>query len=183
MMGEMIMENKVTIFDHPLIAHKISILRDEKTGSKQFREIIEEIAMLMGTNCGPQNEGVWVYGDIRFQCIIPYIHNEIGKCPIDVDTIGQYTGLKDKNGKEIYEGDIVYSEFADASSCMFLVGWNNKLSCFGVMDEYDYQSKQLGYDFPEFDNHLFIEVLKHSKILKVIGNIHDNPELLKQEQI
>lgn len=42
------MENKVTIFDHPLIAHKISILRDEKTGSKQFREIIEEIAMLMG---------------------------------------------------------------------------------------------------------------------------------------
>ena len=42
------MENQVTIFDHPLITHKISILRDEKTGSKQFRELIEEIAMLMG---------------------------------------------------------------------------------------------------------------------------------------
>ena len=38
----------VTVFDHPLISHKISILRDEKTGSKQFRELIEEIAMLMG---------------------------------------------------------------------------------------------------------------------------------------
>ena len=42
------MENQVTIFDHPLIAHKISILRDERTGSKQFRELIQEIAMLMG---------------------------------------------------------------------------------------------------------------------------------------
>ncbi len=42
------MENQVTIFDHPLITHKISLLRDVNTGSKQFRELIEEIAMLMG---------------------------------------------------------------------------------------------------------------------------------------
>lgn len=41
-------QSGVTVFDHPLISHKISILRDEKTGSKQFRELIEEIAMLMG---------------------------------------------------------------------------------------------------------------------------------------
>lgn len=40
--------NKVTVFDHPLIHHKISLLRDENTGVKQFRELIEEIAMLMG---------------------------------------------------------------------------------------------------------------------------------------
>lgn len=42
------MENQVTVFDHPLITHKISLLRDERTGSKQFRELIQEIAMLMG---------------------------------------------------------------------------------------------------------------------------------------
>ncbi len=42
------MEKQITVFDHPLITHKISILRNENTGSKQFREIIEEIAMLMG---------------------------------------------------------------------------------------------------------------------------------------
>ena len=42
------MENHVVIFDHPLISHKISILRDVNTGSKQFRELVEEIAMLMG---------------------------------------------------------------------------------------------------------------------------------------
>lgn len=130
----------------------------------------------------PESEGEWVCGDLHIcDTKIPHIHCVMNKYPIDVSTIGQYTGLKDKNGKEIYEGDIVYSEFADGSNCMFLVGWNNKLSCFGVMDEYNYRSKQLGYDFPEFDNHLFIEVLKNSKIFKIIGNIYDKPDLLKGE--
>ncbi len=39
--------SQITIFDHPLIQHKLSILRDKSTGSKQFRELISEIAMLM----------------------------------------------------------------------------------------------------------------------------------------
>ena len=41
------MKDNVFIMDHPLIQHKLSILRDEKTGSKQFRELVSEIAMLM----------------------------------------------------------------------------------------------------------------------------------------
>ncbi len=41
------MENQVFIMDHPLIQHKLSILRDKNTGSKQFRELVSEIAMLM----------------------------------------------------------------------------------------------------------------------------------------
>ncbi len=41
------MEKNVFIMDHPLIQHKLSILRDEATGSKQFRELISEIAMLI----------------------------------------------------------------------------------------------------------------------------------------
>ena len=39
--------SKVVVFDHPLIQHKLSILRDEKTSVKEFRELISEIAMLM----------------------------------------------------------------------------------------------------------------------------------------
>ncbi|MCQ4021680.1 MULTISPECIES: uracil phosphoribosyltransferase [unclassified Ruminococcus] len=39
---------KVVVADHPLIKHKISLLRDEKTGTKDFRVLVEEIAMLMG---------------------------------------------------------------------------------------------------------------------------------------
>ena len=40
--------SKVTIIDHPLIQHKISLLRDENTGTRDFRILVEEIAMLMG---------------------------------------------------------------------------------------------------------------------------------------
>ena len=40
--------SNITIFEHPLIKHKISLLRDENTGTKDFRVLIEEIATLMG---------------------------------------------------------------------------------------------------------------------------------------
>jgi len=39
--------SKVVVIDHPLIQHKLSIIRDEKTGSKDFRELVKEVAMLM----------------------------------------------------------------------------------------------------------------------------------------
>ena len=39
--------NNVTIFDHPLIQHKTSLLRDKATPNKEFRELVEEITMLM----------------------------------------------------------------------------------------------------------------------------------------
>ncbi len=40
--------SNVVVFDHPLIHHKLTILRDVRTSSKQFRELVEEIALLMG---------------------------------------------------------------------------------------------------------------------------------------
>ena len=39
--------SKVVVFDHPLIQHKLSIMRDKNTGCKEFRELLDEIAMLM----------------------------------------------------------------------------------------------------------------------------------------
>lgn len=41
------MENQVTVFDHPLIQHKLTLMRDKNTGSKLFRELVSEVAMLM----------------------------------------------------------------------------------------------------------------------------------------
>ena len=38
-------EKNITIFEHPLIQHKISILRDKETGTNEFRKLVEEIAM------------------------------------------------------------------------------------------------------------------------------------------
>ena len=43
--------DNVVIFDHPLIRHKIAILRDEKTSTKEFRELVEEITTLMTYEC------------------------------------------------------------------------------------------------------------------------------------
>ena len=51
--------DNVTIFDHPLISHKVAILRDEKTSMKEFRELVEEITTLMtfeALRCGVPTE-------------------------------------------------------------------------------------------------------------------------------
>lgn len=39
--------SKLTVFDHPLIQHKLTIIRDKNVGTKEFREIVDEIASLM----------------------------------------------------------------------------------------------------------------------------------------
>ena len=41
------MENKVVLCDHPLVQHKLSLLRDKNTGSKEFRELVNEISMFI----------------------------------------------------------------------------------------------------------------------------------------
>ena len=41
------MADNVFVFDHPLIQHKVSLLRDKNTSTKEFRELVSEIAMLM----------------------------------------------------------------------------------------------------------------------------------------
>lgn len=42
------MDNRIKVIDHPLVQHKLSLIRDINTGSKDFRELLEEVAMLMG---------------------------------------------------------------------------------------------------------------------------------------
>ena len=127
---------------------------------------------------------LWAYGNLHI--VEPeeygdsaYIIESGSTTIVDINTIGQFTGLHDKNGKEIYDGDIVYSEFEDGSNGSSLVGWNEKQSCFGVMDEYAYRSKLEGFEYPEFQNHVMLAFMRDAKLFKVIGNIHDNPELLQ----
>src|SRR2546422_9418865 len=46
---------KVYIFDHPLILHKLTILRDKSTGHKEFRELVEELAMPIAVEVTPSH--------------------------------------------------------------------------------------------------------------------------------
>ena len=112
--------------------------------------------------------GDWVYGR--------NIQNQIdgtGRVCIDEkcnqrwlvpETVGQYIGLNDKNGKEIYEGDILECTASNQSSEIMGVEWDNRFesAAFRVVDSDGY--------WDDFHNYASFEV---------IGNIYDNPELFK----
>lgn len=79
----------------------------------------------------------------------------------------QYTGLKDKNGKEIYEGDVVGSESADN----YKVYWNELTAGFWIKSDYDDAIYISRWKSKDFDDRITLEI---------IGNIYENPELLCQ---
>lgn len=95
------------------------------------------------------------------------------------ETIGQYTGLTDKNGKKIFEGD--YWLDTDGDYLVYVVEFRNAQFCFvcygtkGALMEYGYDENAGG--FGEIDCNPINDF--HLSTIEVIGNIHDNPELLK----
>lgn len=111
----------------------------------------------------------WVFGDLRHdydhapRCISDYC----GANPVDPNTVGQYTGLTDTNGKKVFEGDIVTAQ-DDIIGSPFCDGITGKIiydeAAFFIMPKDPMETQWL------FDE---------CAVYEVIGNIHDNPELLK----
>lgn len=113
---------------------------------------------------GDKVPGHWVYGGI-FQGTGDYsvIYNINGKYAVYSDTVGQYTGLKDKYGERIFEGDIW-----NCKGYIGFIEWCEEESRFVAVYEID------GMQFTNAVSDI------RASTVEIIGNIHDNPELLKE---
>ena len=121
--------------------------------------------------------GEWVEGYFCVYCGVPQmLVDELSWEPIDdIKTVGRYTGLCDKNGKKIFEGDIVSTkyELGRGSYYVFEVYYNENLCQFALTINSGSYTKNKQYDW------LQLTSLKANKV-EVIGNIHDNKELLNE---
>ena len=117
-------------------------------------------------------QGGYNKGENRANVKVRHIISDDFYYDVDPDTIGQFTGLVDKNGKEIYEGDILqwgYGEYKVKHEVVFQNG------AFG----YFYGD---GISFVPYAGNTNFDFARFGKddSFEVIGNIHDNPELLEE---
>lgn len=145
------------------------------------------------------DDGEWEYGGCVFTenkvCLIyNQTHSiDLQGCTVEENSVGQYTGLTDKNGEKIFEGDIVKLFDIHVGEIV------QECSAFGIgcrqQIDYDYLASEIasvtGYDnTPMFcynDNFVSLWELYWNyndendeiSVIEVIGNIHDNPELLE----
>ena len=117
------------------------------------------------------DNGEWVYGNLvrgcdeKYAYIVEFGNRELCRNYVNVnpDTVGQYTGLTDKNGKKIFEGDII-KRFWLGAEIIYCVRYDGEGAHF--------IGKAMNKSgFTTFDN--------DGEMFEVIGNIHDNPELLE----
>lgn len=101
---------------------------------------------------------------------------------VDPATVGQYTGLKDKNGKSIFEGDILRlwveddNEFDPIKKYRAVVEFGNPNAEYN----WGFQLKMIDRMAFNEDILLWVDMEDTGAFCEVIGNIHDNPELLKE---
>ena len=136
---------------------------------------------------GKKDDGEWVYGSFCMDALeqfnglcgvdgfIRLYDKGKGKMQtyeVDRETVGQYTGLMDKNGKRIFEGDIVAQNWYDYDE--------PRDDSFGkvVFCEYD-----CSFSVMDVNKDGFMPLGRCGSYhweVEVIGNIHDNPELLEE---
>jgi uncharacterized phage protein (TIGR01671 family) len=133
----------------------------------------------------------WVYGipfknplrgseDAYYPQIIPEVngvHSTINSCSIIEETIGQFTGLTDKNGVKIFEGDIVKGT-AYSGKFVGIIVWIDEIGGFGVR----YRKRQ---EATAWENSSILKCASKGRTdeftAEIIGNIYDNPELIGGE--
>lgn len=124
------------------------------------------------------DNGEWAYGDL-LTCddemeIYSESHGENGGWVIP-ETVGEYTGLTDKNGVKIFEGDIVKGT-AYSAKFVGIIVWIDEIGGFGVR----YRKRQ---EATAWENSSILKRASEGRTgeftAEIIGNIYDNPELDK----
>lgn len=132
------------------------------------REILFRAKHIHAMDSNEHLNGTWVHGYLSDK---NYINDKSleGEFLVDENTICQYTGLTDKNGKKIFEGDIL----RHADETILKTVWNDEKYGFAAQCAEDsVLLKDYKWGLWEFE----------SDEVEVIGNIFDNPELLKGEK-
>ena len=109
-------------------------------------------------------DGDWVYGGITWNPSRKkfFIHTDWEEAKVIPETVGQYTGLCDKNGTKIFEGDILHATLGN-----FVVRWSESICSF-VAGEKERMRPCMNSGT--------------MNCYEVIGNIYDNPELTKEAE-
>lgn len=144
----------------------------------------------------------WVYGSLINNCGSPFIVNGVIEAnseyialenwmPVDSETVGQYTGLKDKNGVEIYERDIIklhqflFDGFSEVEKELTAEVVYQEDTCSFALNRMDNKNIKgyMGFEDDEEVGPLPIFLFHgiHEESFTVIGNIYENPELLEVE--
>ena len=114
------------------------------------------------------SNGEWVYGGISFQHERAFVHSDDlpfdNAVEVDPATVGQFTGLRDKKGQEIYEGDIITHQAFKGS---------RYAARFSLISGLRFHDEDGYYVMP------IQPVDQPQTRIEVIGNVHENPGLLK----
>lgn len=140
------------------------------------------IPKFRGKSTAEENKGRWMYGNLVFDRGLAIIVSGIDEatceyiafedfCSVDIDTVGQSTGLFDKNGVEIFEGDVVQFEDCYIESDFLYI---NK----GIVKWSQGRFTVTNRDSVEMEDLLDGELLD----VTIIGNIYENPELMEAEE-
>ena len=136
--------------------------------------------------------GSWVYGGYYFWRHGACIHEKDAAIGLYVDreTIGQYTGLKDRNGVKIFEGDVILWRHTESSGLHCkqntVVSFAEGIIVSRRIDSFypgglEPNGSYLYYMCSIFDKAIQ-EYPQRNYCYEVIGNIHDNPELLEERK-
>ena len=124
---------------------------------------------------GKSEDGKWLEGDLfqnKSRCYIRYPENDTYYTHDRVipETVGQYTGLTDKNGKKIFEGDIIQFDYIGKN-----LGVNGKASVL-------FENGKFGVLWGWHNEFVCLDGFSNTT-LEVIGNIHDNPKLMNEGDV